>query len=102
MSGSVITRDANRIWLVAPRLNERQFRDRQRVPPTSTQQAQLRKLSIIVHLLRFLRDADAGEAAWEQRMINRLTAAHDNYLRPMQNNLHEQCSARYSLRPGET
>ena len=28
--------------------------------------------------------------------------AHDNYLRPMQNNLNEQCSARYLLQPGET
>ena len=32
---------------------------------------------------------------WQQLM-------NDNYLRPMQNDLHEQCSARYSLRPGET
>ena len=47
-------------------------------------------------------DADTGEAAWEQRVIKRLTAAHDNHLRPMQNNKHEQCNARYSLRPGET
>ena len=104
VSGSVITRDANRIWQVAPRLNERQFRDRQRVPPTSTQQAQLKTLPVIVHLSRTLRpfNADTGEAAWEQRVINRITATHDNYLRPMQNNLHEQCSARYSLRPGES
>ena len=104
VSGSVVTRDANRIWQVAPKLNERQYRDRQRIPTTSTHQAQLRKLSITVHLSRTLRpfDADTGEATWEQRVISRLTTAHDNYLRPMQNNLHEQCNARYSLRPGET
>ena len=104
VSGSVVTRDANRIWQVAPKLNKRQYRDRQRVPPTSTHQAQLLKLSIIVHLSRTLRpfDADTGEAAREQRVIKRSTAAHDNYLRPMQNNLHEQCNARYSLRSGET
>ena len=67
VSGSVVTRDANRIWLVAPKLNERQYRDRQRVPPTNTQQAQLQKLSLIVHVTRTLRpfDADTGEAAWE-------------------------------------
>ena len=102
--GSVITRDANRIWQVAPKLIERQYRDRQRVPPTSTQQDQLRKLSVIVHVTRTLRpfDADTGEAAWRQRVIRRLTTAHDNYLRPMRINLHEQCKARYSLRPGET
>ena len=47
-------------------------------------------------------DADTGEAAWEQRVFRRLTTTHDNYLCPMQNNLHEQCNARYSLRPGET
>ena len=35
MSGSVVTRDANRIWHVAPWLNDRQFRDRQRAPPSS-------------------------------------------------------------------
>ena len=104
VSGSVVTRDANRNWQVAPKLNDRQYRDRQRVPPTNTHQAQLRKLSVIVHVTRTLRpfDADTGEAAWEQRVIRRLTTAHDNYLRPMQNNLHEQCKARYSLRPGET
>ena len=104
VSGSVVTRDANRIWQVAPKLNERQYRDRQRVPPTSTHQAQLRKLLVIVHVTQTLRpfDADTGEAAWEQRVIRRLTTAHDNYLRPMQNNLHEQCNDRYSLRPGET
>ena len=104
VSGSVVTRDANRIWEVAPRLNEQQIRDRQKVPPTGANQAQLRKLSIIVHLSRTLLafDADTGAAAWEQRVVRRLTTAHDNYLRPMQNDLHEQCSARYSLRPGET
>ena len=59
---------------------------------------------MIVHVTRTLRpfDADTGEAAWEQRVIRRLTTTHDNYLRPMQNNLHEQCKARYSLRPDET
>ena len=59
---------------------------------------------MIVYVTRTLRpfDADTGEAAWEQRVIRRLTTTHDNYLRPMQNNLHEQCKARYSLRPGET
>ena len=69
VSGSVVTRDANRIWQIAPKLNERKYRDRQRVPPTSTHQAQLRKLSIIAHLSRTLRpfDANTGEAAWEQR-----------------------------------
>ena len=104
VSGSVVTRDANRIWQVARKLNDRQYRDRQRVPPTNTHQAQLRKLSVIVHVTRTLRpfDADTGEAAWEQRVIRRLTTTHDNYLRPMQINLHEQCKARYSLRPGET
>ena len=104
VSGSVVTGDANRICQVAPKLNDRQYRDRQRVPPTNTHQAQLRKLSVIVHVTRTLRpfDADTGEAAWEQRVIRRLTTTHDNYLRPMQNNLHEQCTARYSLRPGET
>ena len=104
VSGSVVTRDANRIWQVAPKLNDRQYRDHQRVPPTNTHQAQLRKLSVIVHVTRTLRpfDADTGEAAWEQRVIRRLTTTHDNYLRPMQINLHEQCKARYSLQPGET
>ena len=88
----MVTRIANRIWQVAPRLNERQFRDRQKVPPTGVNQAQLRKLSIIVHLSRTLRpfNAATGEAAWEQRVVRRLTTAHDNYLRPMQNDLHEQ------------
>ena len=33
MSGSVVAIDANRIWQVAPRPNDRQFRDRQRAPP---------------------------------------------------------------------
>ena len=104
VSASVVTRDANRIWQVAPKLNDRQYRDRQGVPPTNTHQAQLRKLSVIVYVTRTLRpfDADTDEAAWEQRVIRRLTTTHDNYLRPMQNNLHEQCKARYSLRPGET
>ena len=41
LSGSVVTRDANRIWQVAPKLNDRQYRDRQKVPPTNTHQAQL-------------------------------------------------------------
>ena len=47
-------------------------------------------------------DADKGETAWEQRVVERLTTAHDNYLRPMMNDLHAQCSARYSLQQGET
>ena len=95
----MVTRDANRIWQVAPKLDARQYRDRQRLTPTSTHQAQLRKLSVIVHVTRTLRpfDADTGDAAWEQRVIRRLTTTHDNYLRPMQNNLHEQCKARNSL-----
>ena len=104
VSGSVVTRDANRISQVAPRLSDRQFRDRQRVPPSSANQAQPRKLSIIAHLSRTLRafDTDTGEPVWEQRVVRRLTTAHDNYLRPMQNDLSEQCNARYSLKPGET
>ena len=104
VSGSVVTRDANRIWQVAPRLNDRQFRDRQQEPPSSANQAQLRKLSIIAHLSRTLRafDTDTGEPAWEQRVVRWLTTAHDNYLRSMQNNLSEQYSARYSLQPGGT
>ena len=95
VSGSVVTRDANRIWQVAPKLNDRQYRDRQKVPPTNTHQAQLRKLSVIVYVTRTLRPfgADTGEAAWKQRVIRRLTTTHDIYLRPMQNNLHEQCNA---------
>ena len=104
VSGSVVTRDANRIWQVAPGLNDRQFRDRQKVTPSSANQAQLRKLSNTAHLSRTLCafDADTGEAAWEQRVVRRLTTAHDNYLRHMQNDLHQQCSARYSLQSGET
>ena len=104
VSESVVTRDANRIWQVAPKFNERQYRDRQRVPPTSTHQAQLQKLSVIVHVTRTLRhfDSETGEAAWEQRVIRRVTTTRVNYLRPMQNNLHEQCKATYSLRPDET
>ena len=47
-------------------------------------------------------DADKGETAWKQRVVQRLTTAHDNYLRPMMNDLHAQCSARYSLQQGET
>ena len=47
-------------------------------------------------------DADKGEPAWEQRVVQRLTTAHDNYLRPMMNDLHAQCSARCSLQQGET
>ena len=92
------------IWQVAPRLDERQFRDRQRVPPSSADQAQLKKLSIVAHVSRTLRafDADKGEPAWEQRVVQILTTAHDNYLRPMMNDLHAQCSARYSLQQGET
>ena len=104
VSGSVVTRDANRIWQAAPRQNDRQFRDRQKMPPLGANQAQLRKLSITAHRSRTLRtfDADTGEAAWEQRVIRRLTTAHDNYLRPIQNDLHQQCSARYSLQSSET
>ena len=104
VAGTVVTRDANRIWQVAPRLDERQFRDRQWVPPSSADQAQLKKLCIVAHVLRTLRafDADKGEPAWEQRVVQRLTTAHDNYLRPMMNDLHAQCSARYSLQQGET
>ena len=104
VAGTVVTRDANRIWQVAPRLDERQFRDRQRVPLSSADQAQLKKLSIVAHVSRTLRtfDADKGEPAWEQRVVQRLTTAHDNYLRPMMNDLHAQCSARYSLQQGET
>ena len=81
VSGSVVTRDANRIWQVAPRLSDRQFRDRQVVPPSSANQAQLRKLSIIAHLSRNLRafDTDTGEPALEQRVVRRLTTPHDNY-----------------------
>ena len=104
VAGTVVTRDANRIWQVAPRLDERQFRDRQRVPPSSADQAQLKKLSIVAHVTRTLRayDADKGEPAWEQQVVQRLTTAHDNYLRPMMNDLHAQCSAGYSLQQGET
>ena len=46
VAGTVVTRDANRIWQVAPILDDRQFRDRQRVPPSSADHAQLKKLSI--------------------------------------------------------
>ena len=62
VAGTVVTRDANRIWQVAPRLDERQFRDRQRVPPSSADQAQLKKLSIVAHVTRTLRAyyADKG------------------------------------------
>ena len=104
VAGTVVTRDANRKWQVALRLAERQFRDRQRVPPSSADQVQLRKQSIVAHVSRTLRafDADKGEPAWEQRVVNRLTTAHDNYLRLMMNDLHAQCSARYSLQQGET
>ena len=104
VSGIVVTRDANRIWQVAPRLNDKQFRDRQRAPLSSADQAQLRKLSIIANLSRTLRAFDTGicEKAWVQRVIRRLTTAHNNCLRPMQNNLNEQISARYSLQAGET
>ena len=106
MSGSVATRDANCICQVAPRLNDKQFRDRQRAPPSSADQAQLRKLSILAHLSLTLRalETDIGEQAWEQRVRKRLTTAHNNYLRTMQNNFYnaEQFSARYSLPVGET
>ena len=104
MSGIVVARDANRIWQVAPRLNDRQFRYRQRAPPSNADQAQLRMLSIVAHLSRTLRafNVDIGEQAWEQRVIRRLTTANNNYLRPMQNNLNEQLHPRYSLQADET
>ena len=35
-------------------------------------------------------------------MIRRLTSAHKNYLRPMQNNLNEQLHSRYLLQANET
>ena len=104
MSDSVMARDASSIWQVARRLNDRHFRDRQRAPPSNADQAQLRKLSIVFHLSRTLRafNVDIGEQAWEQRVIRRLTTAHNIYLRPMQNNLNEQLHPRYSLQANET
>ena len=73
VAATVVTRDANRIWQVAPRLYERQFRDRQRVPPSSADQAQLKKLSIVSHVTMTLRahDIDKGGTAWEQRIVQR-------------------------------
>ena len=89
---------------MAPRLDDRQFRYRQRAPPSNADQAQLRKLSIVAHLLRTLRafNVDISEQAWEQRVIRRLTTAHNNYLRPMQNNRNEQLNPRYLLQANET
>ena len=104
VAGSLVTRDANRMWQVAPRLSERQFRDRQRDPPSSADQAQLRKLSIVAHLSKKLRafDIGIGEQAREQSVAARLAVAHDKYLRLKQNNLHEQFNARYSLESSKT
>ena len=104
VAGSLVTRADNGIWQVASRLSDRQFRDRQRVPPSSADQARLRKLSVVAHLSRTLRafDVDNGEQAWEQRVVALLALAHDNYLRPMHNNLNEQFNARYSLQANET
>ena len=45
VAGSLVTRDGNRIWQVAPRLSEHQFKDRQHNPVSKADQAQLRKLS---------------------------------------------------------
>ena len=103
LSGSVVAMDANGILQVAPRLIDRQFRDRQRAPPSSADQAQLRKLSIVAHLSRTLRafDVDIGGQAWKERVISRLTTSHNNYLRQMQNNLNEQLNARCLLQTGE-
>ena len=102
--GSLETRDANRIWQVAPRLWEHQFKDRQRVPSSHADQRQLQKLSIVAHLSRTLRayKVDIDEQAWEKRVLPRMALAHDKYLRLMQNNIHEQFPERYTLRAGET
>ena len=99
-----MARVANRIWQVAARLSERLFKDRQRVPPSSADQARLRTPSIAAHLSRTLRtfDVDIGEQAWEQRVVTRMALAHDNYLRPVQNNLDENFAETYTLQTGET
>ena len=44
VAGSLKTSDANRIWQAAPHWSESQFKDRQRVPPSNADQAQLQKL----------------------------------------------------------
>ena len=92
VAGSLVVRDANRMWQVALFLSEPQFRDRQRVPPSKAGHAQLQKVSIVAHLSRNVRafDVDIGEQAWERRVRNRMALTHDNYLRSMQNNLTKQ------------
>ena len=104
VSGSFVLGNANCIWQVAPYLSEPQFKDRQRVPLSKADHAQLRKLSIVAHLLRALRafDVKIGEQAWEKPVYARMALAPDNYLRPMQNNLADPFLERYTLRGGET
>ena len=99
-----MARDANRIWQVASYLSKPQFKDRQSVPPSDATQAQLRKLSIVAHLSQTLRafGVEIGEQAWEKRVLVWMTLAHDNYLRPMQNNLGKSFPARYAVRADES
>ena len=79
--GSLTTRDANRIWEVATDMAKEQYRDRQLVPPSNVDQAQIRKSSIIADKSNTVRAhvVDIGKHAWEQYVRARLVQAHDNY-----------------------
>ena len=89
--------------LRSSRLSERQLKIDSVFLRQVLDQAQLRILSNIAHLSRTLRsfDVDIGEQAWQQHVMGRMALAHDHYIRPLQNNLHEHFTERYTLQTGE-
>ena len=102
--GSLVTKDARRIWESAIIVSPEWLFEKNMCPPSDEQHATLKKTNVSVFMSRPL-GADhtpTNEPLRLGKAMNALPNVEDNYLDALIINLHEQFEERYFLRAGET
>ena len=102
--GSLLTKDARRIWESAVIVSPEWLFEKNMCPPSDEQHAKLNKTNVSVFMTRPLRTdhTPTNEPPWLGKAMNMLPNVEDNYLDALNIDLHGQFEERYFLRAGET
>ena len=102
--GSLVTKDARRIWESAVIISPEWLFEKNMCPPSDEQHARLKKDHVLVFMTRPLRmdHTPTNEPQWLGKATNILPNVEDNYLDALNIDLRGQFEERYFLRAEET
>ena len=102
--GTLVTKDARRIWKAGTIVSPEWLYERKMCPPSDDEHAAMKKTNVSVFLRSPLRaeHTPATEHAWLSRSMNLLLSVEYNYLDSLNLDFRDQFAERYALVTGET